>query len=248
MFARFSKVLPALAVLAGIGVLGTPPPAHGAFKLLLQQTGFADVEVTDGNADGVITFAGSFGTFVVNVTTGLSKPALPSPANPSLAQLHLDTVTVESGSGGLLTITLTDTDYDILPVDLPGQNAAMKSSFAGTLTASNDSSATFQAYASLNNLEYDVGPDPMAVFTTGPQGPFGPPAFNNTATTTFGLDPDGVFSLTAVLVIDLKSGGVYSSNGDVTVTTPEPASLAMALIAVPLAGGVHLLRRRKTAA
>ena len=55
---------------------------------------------------GVVSYSGGFGDFLVNVTTGLSKPVLNAPGT----MFDLNSVTV-SGGTGTLTIGLTDTDF-----------------------------------------------------------------------------------------------------------------------------------------
>jgi hypothetical protein len=242
MSARLLKALPALAVLAGIGILGSPPSAQGAFKLMLVQ-GANVVTVEDDMAgdldptDGLILFSGSVGTFVVNVEVGQSKPIL---GGANIAQIDLNSANTSSAAGGLLTVSLTDTDYVVA-----GPTASTETLFGGTLIpvgAANLTGSTvlFQSFASNTNGEFAL------TTPLGSLGPFGPGAFSGSVNSSF--SPAALFSLTTVLTLNLTGAGLYTGDGGVTVVSPEPASLAMALIAVPLAGGVHFLRRRKTAA
>ena len=69
----------------------------------------------DGSpGDGLVTFNGAVGSFIVNVTTGISKPVI---GNPSKGRIDLNSVNV-SGSAGTLQLMLTDVDFSLL-----GQNA-----------------------------------------------------------------------------------------------------------------------------
>jgi hypothetical protein len=97
--------------------------AQAAFVLRLT-SGAQVVTITDDGAGditngtpGQITFAGSVGNFMINVTTGLGHPVQPN--TPFLAHLHLNNVSVSSNLGGTLTIELSQTDLTLAPV--PGE-------------------------------------------------------------------------------------------------------------------------------
>ncbi len=75
--------------------------------------GAPDVYVTDGGpgdinpALGVITFSGAIGQFIVNVTTGISKPVYPA----SDSHIQLVSIDVNSVGAGALNIYFGDTGF-----------------------------------------------------------------------------------------------------------------------------------------
>lgn len=104
---RVRKWLIASAV-AAIATLGLVPRANAAFTLRLSSDGGSNwTTVTDGGAGdtsgqaGSITFNGSIGNFVVNVTTGISKPILVN--TPFSASMDLNSINVSVAGGGSLT-------------------------------------------------------------------------------------------------------------------------------------------------
>src|SRR5581483_9758957 len=79
--------------------------AHAA--LMLQLSDGSNTESATG-AGGAVTFAGAVGSFVFNITTGLSKPLI---GTATLPLLDLNSVDVTAATGGTLTIEVTDTDF-----------------------------------------------------------------------------------------------------------------------------------------
>ena len=77
-----------------------------------------DVTVADGgvgdasSASGVVLFNGSLGDWLINITSGFSKPALGSAATP---MLDLNSANLSSSGGGAIDIWLTDTDFAAIP-------------------------------------------------------------------------------------------------------------------------------------
>jgi hypothetical protein len=60
-----------------------------------------------------VSYYGSVGGFLVNLSTGLSKPVI---GGPDVAALDLSSFNVSGAPTSLLTIRLTDTDYMQTPV------------------------------------------------------------------------------------------------------------------------------------
>ena len=78
------------------------PAANAAFVMTLSD-GVNTATVTDGvlnPLDGVVTFNGVLGAgaWIVNVTTGISKPVFPN--NDGFAKMDLNSVNVTSAAGG----------------------------------------------------------------------------------------------------------------------------------------------------
>ena len=183
-------------------------------------TGFApsaDVNVLTG----AVTFSGSFDNYIINVTTGLTKPVMGSPAVPSMDLNTVDTAL--GGSKGIpantLTVKFTDTDFTA-----PSGTFSMKG--GGT----SPGSGSYKAYFDTGNSQFVQGTLIGTVaITTG--------AFSGTA--SGGPVGSGNYSLTQVLTVNFPAIAKNSSanfSGDFSLDAsevPEPAS-------VSLLGGVLL--------
>lgn len=115
---RIPATTPALFAL--LGMLAAAPSAQAAFVMTLDDPfdSFAAVSLQDDDSDGVITFSGAVGNFLVNVTTGISKPLI------GPAELDLNSINV-SGAAGTLLVTISDTDFT-------GNLSAFNASYGGT--------------------------------------------------------------------------------------------------------------------
>lgn len=104
-----SRTLLGTALLSAFAV---SPAANAAFVMMLEDIdngGSAVIYDGTGNdlngANGTITFSGVVGAFTINVTTGVSKPAI------GPGRLDLNSINVSSGSGGTLVVRISDTDF-----------------------------------------------------------------------------------------------------------------------------------------
>ncbi|MBI3467298.1 MAG: PEP-CTERM sorting domain-containing protein [Planctomycetes bacterium] len=238
---RFLKAAIALAAVFAASLAGNVPTASAAFLLELDDPGTVgvDVLVTDGGVGdinattGVITFSGSFGVWIVNVTTTISKPVLPNTLYS--AELDLNSVNVNSASSGSLQIRATDTGFSLVPG--AGNTAYQISSIGGVTSGS----VSFTQYVDTRDAPFGTG------VTPGLQGPFGPGAFSGTATLTFPYS-GGPFSITEVTTITHGAGFQATSfNASSHIITPEPTSLALLGIGALGMVGYGVRRRRKTA-
>ena len=89
-------------------VLAMYVPNAGATAVLnLDDLAGNSVTISDADADGVITFNGALGVWNINVTTGLTKPAVGSSIFPDMDLNSVD----HSLRGGNLKITFTDDGF-----------------------------------------------------------------------------------------------------------------------------------------
>ncbi len=176
---------------------------------------------------GVVQFTSNIGSaWIVNITTGLSKPILP--ANSRFVTQHLDSVNVSSNGPATLEIMLTDTDYT-LPV-------AGRWNLRHLIGGTADGTVDADGFVDFANLEFGMGLSP------GPLGPFGPGAFSDTEHLKVD-NPAPVFSLTQIVTI-VHTGDfqVTSFDSEMVARITEPATLS--LFGLGLAGLGHMRRRR----
>jgi hypothetical protein len=219
--------------------------------------GFGDWDPTIGK----IVVNQAVGNFFINVTTGISKPNIPTNPN-AYSEIDLSSVDVRLNSGsGILRITLEDTDFIAGPDGVPLQVTA---SVGGALGAPSGSAVYFQSWVDPTNAVPDLnplgGPDQLVA---GPLNPIGPtpgtsialysPGVSATSTgfpIGFGWsDTDsfvkaGSYSLFTQAIVSFTGGGSVSFNSNVAVMTPEPTSLL--LLGSGLASLGLLSRKKKT--
>ena len=218
---RYSSV----ALLAAAFSLGAASSAQAAFKLRvdLASTAGVEVESTDLDLDGVITFTGAIGAFTVNNVGGFSKPALGSAANP-----RLDLVSANiSTASRTLHLWLTDTDFT-------GTGPGIAKVRIGGTT---DGRVTYSAYWDPGNVEFGTAHQIGTTMTFGPGG-FNLPFAGSTSGP---LLAGGPYSLTQHIVIR-HTGSTKATSFDAAIHIPEPGSIAM--LGLGLAGLAVAGRRR----
>ncbi len=199
-----------------------------AIRLDDSSTASIDVSVNDGEAGdwntltGAITYIGSIGSWLLNVTTGITKPILGTDEYPVL---HLDSVNV-SGGGGTLDIWFSENNF----VGSAGYIAALVSSLGGLAGGT----VTVTTYLDASNTLFGTGTllDTLAI--SGGAGAAGDIA--NVAL------PGGNYSLTVHATITHDRWAATSFNTELKV--PEPGTLSL-LGAVLVAAGFVGSRRRQ---
>jgi hypothetical protein len=217
-----------------LALAAAPGMARADFELLLYDNLGNSALVHDNGAGdsnpltGAITFSGSIGNFVVNVTTGTSKPLIGGPNN---AQMDLNSINVTSTSGGTMTIVLADTSFTS-----PSGPATLTSSVGGTLSTGANS-MTFQSWMNNSNLS----PLPNTTFvlppgsiSPGQLGPFSPVAFSGSSSTS--VTTSGNFSIFSEAVLTMAASSNTSFDGEASVVSPAPAALLIALTGLPVLG------------
>lgn len=185
--------------------------------------GGGTLTTSDVSTPGTVTAIGKVGVWVVNVSTGETKPTLGSANAP---EMDLSTTNNSSGAG-MLTIQWSDTDFSLVP-------GYIKSTAGGTTNKGDSTSITYTTSTDAGNGLYTPGA-PAATTLTWP--PFdagctaGPCSWHGTASagsvgpTNYSLMQQLVFVATDAVQI---SGDVHLQ------VVPEPAS-------VLLLGGVLLV-------
>ena len=197
-------------------LLGLLPAAHAVPTLSLSADGAAatvcaDGELCDANPlIGAVTFVGTVGVYLLNVTTGVSQPIVTG--NPLIELNSLDVTT----TGGSHTLEIKFSDTAFLNF---GGNFSLE--FGGVLS-SDDPGASVVA-----NAYFDTGNGGNNLFSQataiGQVGPFGPGAFSGMFSD--GVSPSVPYSVTEVITLTTVGAGTFS--GDFEVNVPEPATLAL---------------------
>ncbi len=247
------RVMWMLAVVVGVLAMGSAA-AEAAFVLTIDDLGTAGIDVIvvdefDGavgtvttlgasnsadilGGDGLVGFSGSVGAFVVNVTTGVSKPVI---GGGSRARLDLNSVDV-SGGAGILEIKLTDTDFVMTYPEL-------QNTFNHLVGGTTDGTIEFYGAADFDNFEFGIGGDGNDVESS--LGPYtGAFSFWNMVVFPEG-SITGPFSLTTTALITHTGSGLTSFDAEVRI--PEPATIVIWSFLGALGVAVTCWRRRKAA-
>ncbi len=211
------------ALISGVFALGAAP-AQASMTLYLDAGSGNNISIGDGQA-GVdfngapkaITWIGTLGGWLLNVSTGLSNS--PGVAGEQ-ASLHLDSINMYTGSGpGTLNIVLTDTGWT-----LPLGSLTATTNVGGTL--SNGGSASFTS--KINSLTLAS----LGTFTSG--------AFSGSGSAD--LNAASGYSLSNEATLNQVGYGQMSFNMHTIV--PEPALLGLFGLSLL---GLGFLRRRRAA-
>ncbi len=219
---RFA-VLMIVALVVGISV----PTTHAGMVLELSAGAttltIPDSAPLDSNpAVGAITYIGAVGpVWWLNVTTGLSKPAIGTPTQPEIDVGSENA----SNAAGTLTIKLTDTDF--LPV---GAGTALVSGIGGTT----DGTVTVTQILDRTNTEFAAGSTDFSAVTVGPLvgvGAAGEFSGNGSVAAPASVP----FSLTEVITIVHTAAGDTSFDSE-SVVVPVPGAILLGFLGLGAAG------------
>lgn len=239
MMLTVRRPLALVGLVAGITLLSGPSPAQAKFTLTLSQGNLKPLVVADatttsasggdtttsasgGDLDlraGVIVYSGSYGGFGIQLsmsTSNSGQAVLP-------AILTINNTSISSTTGGTLTVTVED---DHFTVPLSGRPVDLQSQLSTTQLPTG-SQITLTSY-----LDGNPG-TPILLTTVG--------GSLVSDSVTIGSNP---YTLRSVTTFTLSGAGMVQFTGNTAVALPEPGTLVMGLLAVPLLGVGYRLRRR----
>ena len=207
--------------------------ATAAFIWMMDDNAGNTVTLTDGDADGVITFSGSVGSFMVD-GTAISKPAI---GGVNVGALGFKPLNVKTSGAVLapLMINLTDTDFP--------STSAREDATIITKSKISDGSVSIDSYFDPANSEFAMGGLQISLGTfTAPPNPTKLNAFSGFVPFNYGSVP---YSTTLQLEFEATgaldfSTGFGAINGIQRV--PEPSSSVLALIGAVVLGGGRIVR------
>ena len=215
-----------VAVVAMSGVFLTA--AANAVPTLRLTQGANVVTVTDNgagdiNADaGVVVFSGGVGDFIVNTTTGVTKPILGAPDAPIL---DLNSINVNGAAPGTIVLEFSETGFT---------NASAALDMLSVIGGTTAGALRFETFGSLSNSLFAAD---IAIADSGTL--LGPFVFQEISTEAL----TGTFSLTTRITIT-HVGGFDNTSFNSVLEVPEPA-IAPALILGSLLIGANFMAQRK---
>lgn len=187
-------------------------------------SGASTVTITDGGAGdtclvaGCITFSGSVGDWIINVSTGLTSPVL-AVGSMDLAYQDAKLTGTPASSISISFTTQGNSKSGFLNTDLGGTNNNTTTAYAVYF----DNSDTAFGMANLVASFGPTGASPVNFLGGG------------------SVAGDSSFSVTQVVTI-AGGAGAANASGDAQLTIPEPAS--MSILGAGLIGLAGLFRRR----
>ena len=240
---RTPKLLP-VALLLGAVVIGISSTTY-AMPILKLSSGTTTVTVVDEDANDYYPhpggvkydghYSGAVGNFILNVTTGFTKPLLGVADEPFMDIVSFNTT--NNGGAGTLTITFTDTDFTAPTPALFG------GFIGGTIGDTAQGNVQYVTYLGENNLPFEKS---HMLTDTGVL--FGNPiGFTGVETALLSSPLTIPYSLTMEIIISHLGEGNTSFDAELKLL-PQPEPSTLLLLSSGLAGLTLWGRRRLSVA
>jgi hypothetical protein len=188
----------------GLGLIGASAMATPVLTL---SQGTSSITVKDLNNDGLVTYAGSVGDYLLDLSIGVSNSG--SSLSTGDALLDLFSFNVKAGfASAPLYITLEDSGY-ALPY-LAGTPLTAVGSITGSVAALGNGSVTFQSKVNGQNIY-----SPAQTFTNGD--------FSTSSLIT--VPYSSPFTLFSQAIINFSAPGAIIFNEKTVVSGPSPMNM-----------------------
>jgi len=237
----------ALAIVAGIVILGPATPAHALLEMKVFVNGgqvngtFMDNGAGDTNAAiGQMDITAAVNALVTQfhfTLLGASSTNVPVGATNALLTQTANVQTITGFSaGGTLDIQSTDTGYM-----LPPNPGTMTSTAAITTGNAAGVTRTFEIWYNPSNAPFAMDiPAPLITQTPGANDSLS----STTSTSLPGITPFGLTNETSFNVPSGIGHNIQTTGTTAITSVPEPATIAMALAGLPLLA-IHAWRKRR---
>ncbi len=258
-----SRILAALAIIAGLGLAAPEAFADINLAYSLSQTGHLTVTNTGLGPGNISTGTLNYGSFDVSITTNTTDPTGTgtglggngtSPGgNPPSSDLNTTTFAINNETSTLATITIVVGGQNFT-VGAGGIDYATFSATASSSHSTSSDNVVVSSVIDTTNTALPTGGTsiPTTIGTTLVGNPVNPSTsatrsygFTNSGNSnTLAFTNPGKFSIGQTLVITLAGDSSVTITVNTTAVTPEPSSFALAGV-----GGLGVigygLRRRK---
>jgi len=188
----------------GLGLIGA---SANATPVLTLTQGATTIHVSDLNNDGVVTYAGSVGDYLLDLSIGVSNSGASMTTGDAL--LDLFSFNVKAGfASAPLVITLEDSGYS-LPYTT-GTPLTAVGSIAGSVAALGNSSVTFQSSVNGQNIY-----SPAQTFTNG----------DFSTSSLLAVPYSSPFTLFSQAIINFTAPGAVVFNEKTMVSGPSPMNM-----------------------
>ncbi|MBX6315347.1 MAG: hypothetical protein IRY99_20905 [Isosphaeraceae bacterium] len=250
--------LPALLVLAGLALLGSPRSAEATLTIRAHYDGIPDFVATTNtpNASGNLVIdlgTVNFGPFTI--AGGFELSNAPIDQNTLFSLLQSGSATVVNNSTTTQTVVVTVSSNDFGPYAAANLTTTASGTFSnpgGSAVGSSVSSLWFADPANVDYALTGTTPPPSTQIDSFTGTATGAPLdsySHDAGPFAFTPGPNGLFSMTLQFTITLTGGSLLTSRGNAESATgvpiPEPATMVMAVTGLPLLGLGAWLRKRK---
>jgi len=183
---------------------------------------------------------------IVGLNAATNNPGVADPGVGAILTVGGEVQKLTAGTAPALTITVTDTDYN-----QPGNPRTLQSTMSTTFTGEPAGTRTFTSWYNPSNAPYATDvvqglPVPLSYTSTGA-------ALNSHGDTAapISVPPAGFYGLTNTTVITMGTVGgdlVFGGSTQVSSVIPEPASVALLSIGLPLTLLLVAAKRRRARA
>ena len=206
------KMSMVLALVIGVLLIGIASNVHALPMLQLSsETDTINIEdqftLDENSGQGMVTWTGSVGNFGINITSGITKPAIGSATDPQMEIISFDATYLGSG-GGTLNVKFSE-------IDFTSPATEWRSSIGGTT----DGTVSIETFLDNTNTLFAEGTLLASL------GPYSAASFSETFDNNLTTSPSSPYSLTTHVTITHAIANETTNFGTKLTTIPDPAAV-----------------------